>query len=196
MRFSTSAVALTAVSFTSALPTNTYPSTPTSCTTSVSSSTSCSSATPTPQPYKLSCPPPPSCNTSCPPPPSCNTSCPPPPNCYNSCLTLLVNTLYSNPTGSNIIKPRVNSLYEVWTGAVRHNTTNGKIFKDSKTTNITTLLTFDFPLESKGKTCSFYFNLASNALVKVSSTRQLDVFTSLAPATGSTPSWPSGNLRD
>ncbi|RYN15444.1 hypothetical protein AA0113_g12495 [Alternaria arborescens] len=186
MRFSTSAVALAAVSFASALPTNTYPSTPTSCTTSVSSSTSCSSATPTPQPCKLSCPPPPSCNTSYPPPPDCHNSCPTPP----------VNTPCGNPTGSNIIKPRVNSLYEVWTGAVRHNTTNGKIFKDGKTTDITTLLTFDFPPESEGKTCSFHFNLASDASVKVSGTGQLDVFTSLTPATGSTSSWPSGNLRD
>ncbi|CAG5169204.1 uncharacterized protein ALTATR162_LOCUS7014 [Alternaria atra] len=176
MRFSTSAVALAAVSFASALPTNTYSPTPTNCITPIPSSTSCSSATPTPQPYKPSCPPLPDCNTSCPTPPPA-TSC-------------------GKPTCSNIIKPRVTSLYEVWTGAVRHNTANGKVFKDGKTTDITTLLTFDFPAKSAGKTCSFHFDLASNASAKVSSTGQFDVFTSLAPATRNTSSWPSGNLRD
>ncbi|CAN9322583.1 unnamed protein product [Alternaria alternata] len=100
------------------------------------------------------------------------------------------------PTCSNIIKPRVTPLYEVWTGAVRHNTANGKVFKDGKTTDITTLLTFDYPPESAGKTCSFHFDLASDASAKVSGTGQFDVFTALAPAASSTSSWPSGNLRD
>lgn len=83
---------------------------------------------------------------------------------------------------------RVTPLYEVWTGAVRHNTANGKVFKDGKTTDITTLLTFDFPPESAGKTCSFHFDLASDASAKISGTEQFNVFTSLAPATRNTSS--------
>ncbi|CAG5188724.1 uncharacterized protein ALTATR162_LOCUS12017 [Alternaria atra] len=118
-----------------------------------------------------------------------------PMNTDSSTLTNCI-TPFSNPTCSNIIKPEATSLYEVWTGAVQHNKINGKISKDGKTTDITTLLTFKFPPESAGKTCSFHFDLASDASAKVSGTGQFDVFTSLAPATGSTSSWPSGNLRD
>jgi hypothetical protein len=75
-------------------------------------------------------------------------------------------------------------------------TNNGKISKDGKTTDITTLLTFDFPTALDGKTCSFHFDLSSDPAAKVSSTGQFDVFISLAPATRTTTTWPSGNLRD
>ncbi|KAH7396068.1 hypothetical protein BKA64DRAFT_675246 [Cadophora sp. MPI-SDFR-AT-0126] len=100
------------------------------------------------------------------------------------------------PTGSDIIKPTTRSQYEVWTGAVHYNTPNGKIFKDGHSSDITTLLTFDFPAATYGKTCEFHFVLASEATSKLSGSAQFDVFTSLAPATHSTTTWPSGNLRD
>ncbi|KAH6711914.1 hypothetical protein BKA61DRAFT_611805 [Leptodontidium sp. MPI-SDFR-AT-0119] len=100
------------------------------------------------------------------------------------------------PTGSDIIKPTTRSLYEVWTGAVHYNTPNGKIFKDGHSSDITTLLTFDIPAATYGKTCEFHFVLASEATSKLSGSAQFDVFTSLAPATHSTTTWPSGNLRD
>jgi hypothetical protein len=109
---------------------------------------------------------------------------------------LPTNTSYPTTEGSNIIRPTVTSQYAVWTGAVRYKTQNGNIFKDGRTTDITTLLTFDFPPASAGKTCSFHFNLSSDPKAKVSGTGQFDVFTSLAPAAYSTTSWPSGNLRD
>ena len=176
MRFSSSAVALAVVSFTSALPANTYSSTLTTCTTPVPSSTSCSSTSPTPQP--------------------CKPSCPTVPDCKPSCQTSPSTTPCDKPAGSNIIRPKVTSQYDVWTGAVHRGTQNGKIFKDGKTTDITTLLTFDFPAASEGKTCSFHFDLCADPSAKVSGTAQFDVFTSLAPAAGNTSSWPSGNLRD
>jgi hypothetical protein len=100
------------------------------------------------------------------------------------------------PTGSNIIKPTTRSQYEVWTGAVHYNLPNGKIFKDGHTTDITTLLTFYFPTAAAGKTCKFHFYLADESTSKLSGSSQFDLFTSLAPATQDTTTWPSGNLRD
>ena len=126
MRFSSSAVAFAVVGSTSALPANTYFSTPSACTTPVPSSTGCSSSSPIPQPCTPSCPPLPDCKTSCSTPPSAKPCDP--------------------PRGSSVVKPKVTSLYDVWTGAVHHGTSNGMIFKDGKSTDITTLLTFDLPL--------------------------------------------------
>jgi hypothetical protein len=102
----------------------------------------------------------------------------------------------SVPSGADIIKPTTRSQYEVWTGAVHYNLQNGKIFKDGRTTDITTLLTFDFPSSTAGKTCSFHFVLASEAASKLSGSAQFDVFTSIAPASHDTTTWPNGNLRD
>lgn len=79
---------------------------------------------------------------------------------------------------------------------MHHDESNGKIFKDGRTTDVTTLLTFDFPPESEGKTCSFHFESSSDTTTKVSGTGQFDIFISLAPATHDTTTWPSGNLRD
>lgn len=97
-------------------------------------------------------------------------------------------------TPSNIIWPATTSQYEVSTGAVLYGTAFGRISKNGKTTDITTLLTFDFPEDSAGKICSFHFDLDHSAAV--SGSAQFDVFTSLAPAEGNRTSWPSGNLRD
>jgi hypothetical protein len=98
------------------------------------------------------------------------------------------------PTGANIILPTVISQYEVSTGAVHYNTPSGKIFKDGKTTDITTLLTFDMPASAQGMTCEFHFYLDASSTL--SGSGQFDVFTSLAPATTDTTTWPQGNQRD
>jgi hypothetical protein len=99
-------------------------------------------------------------------------------------------------SGANIIKPTTRSQYEVWTGAVHFNLQAGKIFKDGHTTDVTTLLTFNIPSAAASKTCEFHFFLSSDATSKLSGTGQFDVFTSLAPATKDTTTWPNGNLRD
>jgi hypothetical protein len=102
----------------------------------------------------------------------------------------------SNTPTANIIRPSTLSQYDVWTGAVHYKSAEGKIFKDGHSTDVTTLLTFTFPAASAGKTCSFHFNPSADPAATVSGTAQFDVYTSQAPATANSASWPSGNLRD
>jgi hypothetical protein len=99
------------------------------------------------------------------------------------------------PSGANILHPIARSQYEVWTGAVHYNTPTGKIFKNGKTTDVTTLLTFQMPTTNGvPQICEFHFYLDNTATV--SGSGLFDVFDSIAPATQSTTGWPSGNLRD
>jgi hypothetical protein len=87
------------------------------------------------------------------------------------------------------------SQYTVNSGAINFNTLSGHIFKNNgKTSDITTLVTFNFPSESQGKTCSFQFFLNPSAVL--SGSGLFDVFTSLAPATHSTTGFPPGNQRN
>jgi hypothetical protein len=97
------------------------------------------------------------------------------------------------PTGNTIV-PTTISQYTVWTGAINFDTGAGKIFKNGRVSDVTTLATFDIPASTAGKTCELHFVLDSSATL--SGSGQFDVFTSLAPATTSTTTWPSGNLRD
>ncbi|EON69901.1 hypothetical protein W97_09165 [Coniosporium apollinis CBS 100218] len=90
--------------------------------------------------------------------------------------------------------PAAISLYEVWTGAVQYKVDEGKIFKSGKTTDITTLATFEIPAWTGGLTCEFVFELTEGATLTGS--KRFQVFTSQKPATASSKSWPSGNLRD
>src|SRR6185436_8143444 len=94
----------------------------------------------------------------------------------------------------NTIRPSVMSQYNVWTGAIYYNTGVGSIVKGNGSPDITTLLTFDFPSTSVGRTCQFHIYTDSTA--SISGTAQLDLFSSLAPATQSTSTWPPGNQRD
>jgi len=98
-------------------------------------------------------------------------------------------------TGPGVVKPTTRSQYEVSTGAISYNTGVGKVIKTGgAASDITTLVTFDFPADAAGKTCEFHFFL--DGAQTVSGSGLLDVFTSLAPATASTSSWPPGNQRD
>jgi hypothetical protein len=124
------------------------------------------------------------------------SGCANPPGCNPPCSSPVKPIDPSGgPKKAPIIRPTSTSLYDVWTGAVHHDESNGKVFKDGRTTDITTLLTFEFPSESKRKTCTFHFS-SSDATAKVSGTGQFDIFISLAPVTHDTTTWPSGNLRD
>lgn len=97
-------------------------------------------------------------------------------------------------TPSGIINP-ILSQYNVFTGAVTYNTGVGYIFKAPGTSpSITTLLSFTFPAESAGKTCSLMFPLDDTAVTKGSQRAQ--AFSSLKPAEKTTDTWPDGNLRD
>ncbi|KAH8701334.1 hypothetical protein GQ44DRAFT_55074 [Phaeosphaeriaceae sp. PMI808] len=118
-----------------------------------------------------------------------------------SILALSIATLSSAlptnaPRDTTTLRPTYTSQYSVWSGAIQRSTYTGKIFKDGRTTDITTLVTFTFPPASAGKTCSFGFNLPNDSSSRLSGTGQFDVFISLAPVSASTSSWPPGNLRD
>jgi hypothetical protein len=83
----------------------------------------------------------------------------------------------------------------VWTGAVTYNTASGKVFKNGRSADITTLVTFDFPSTiPAGSLCRVEFYL--DATSTLTGSERAQIFTSLKPATGSTTTWPSGNLRD
>jgi len=113
-------------------------------------------------------------------------------------LLSLISLAAAGPVASsraaNVLLPEVISQYHVWTGAIDFNTPTGKVFKDGKTSDITTLVTFRIPSSLAGRTCTFHFFEPTNG--KLSGTGKFDVFTSLAPATTSTSTWPPGNLRD
>jgi hypothetical protein len=100
------------------------------------------------------------------------------------------------------IRPLVLSLYTPATGATAYNVPTGKIYKNNgglQDPDITTLITFSIPASAAGKTCSFVFDLNNclhcNPSVPTG-TATFDVYTSLAPATQDTTTWPNGNLRD
>jgi hypothetical protein len=94
------------------------------------------------------------------------------------------------------LEPTDISQYTVGTGAIDFDVTTGKIYKadNDNGNSITTLVTFQFPPESAGKTCSFTFQLDPTATVTGSGL--FDVFTSLKPADHDTSTWGPGNQRD
>ena len=93
------------------------------------------------------------------------------------------------------VLPTTISQYTVNTGAISFNTPNGVIFKNNgQSSDITTLITFDFTPVPQGQTCTFHFSLDPSAAL--SGSGLFDVFTSLAPATHSTAGFPPGNQRN
>jgi Ubiquitin 3 binding protein But2 C-terminal domain len=98
------------------------------------------------------------------------------------------------PASGAVITPSAVSDYSVWTGAIAYNTGNGKIFKNGKTTDVTTLFTFTYPGASAGKTCTFHLYLSPASTL--TGAKAFDIFSSLQPATKSTTTWPPGNQRN
>jgi hypothetical protein len=97
--------------------------------------------------------------------------------------------------GPGYVLPTTLSPYTVSSGAINFNTPNGQIFKNNgQSSDVTTLVTFNFPSESQGKTCAFHFFLPLRG--SLSGSGLFDVFTSLAPATHSTTGFPPGNQRN
>lgn len=97
------------------------------------------------------------------------------------------------------IYPITSSQYTSSTGAVDYDVTYG--LASRTTTNggadKSTLVTFCLPSDYSGSQymCEVVFDLFQNG-ASAYGTSQVDVFTSLKPAWVSSPSWPSGNLRD
>jgi hypothetical protein len=85
--------------------------------------------------------------------------------------------------------------YNVSNGAIS-STTNGKISKatNNRGQDITTLVTFTYPPEVKGKQCQLAFYLDNTA--KLCGSGKIDVFTTNSPAPGSTTGWGPGNQRN
>jgi hypothetical protein len=98
------------------------------------------------------------------------------------------------PATGSFLLPAAVSQYDVWTGAIRYASGAGKIFKNGKTTDTTTLLTFNGTAASAGQTCAFHLYLASTSTL--TGAANFDVFSSLKPATKSASSWPPGNQRN
>lgn len=98
------------------------------------------------------------------------------------------------PTTGNIIAPSVRSQYYVSTGQIVYNTGLGLVQKTGTASDITTLVTITIPAAAAGKTGTFHFALDSASTVTGSG--QIDIFTSLKPATASASTWPPGNQRN
>jgi hypothetical protein len=96
----------------------------------------------------------------------------------------------------DVIFPQVTSQYNVGTGAVSLNTGSGVVDKypSNGGKDITSLVTFSIPAYPSGFTCELVFDLDSTRGVSGSASAQ--AFTSLAPATATTSTWPQGNQRD
>jgi len=100
------------------------------------------------------------------------------------------------PPNGHTLKPSALSLYNVGKGAIRFNVDHGKIYKADTNggQDITTLVTFDFPADSNGKTCYFSFELDNTATLTGSGL--FDIYTSLKPAAFDTTTWGPGNQRN
>jgi hypothetical protein len=95
---------------------------------------------------------------------------------------------------SPIIRPSALSLYYVSTGRIIYNTGFTLVQKTGTTSDITTLLTVKFPPAAAGRTGTIHFAVDNSAAITGSG--QIDIFTTLQPATSSTSSWPPGNQRN
>ena len=92
--------------------------------------------------------------------------------------------------------PKTTYTYDVGTGAIDCTATQGLISKDYNNNghDQTTLLTFEYPAASAGKTCHFEFSLDGSA--QLSGSKKIDLFSSLGPAPGCTSTWGPGNQRN
>jgi hypothetical protein len=98
------------------------------------------------------------------------------------------------PNRGKNVTPFVYSQYYVSTGDIVYDTDRTLVRKTGVDSDITTLLTVYFPPAAAGKTGTFHFALDDSAFVTGSG--QIDIFTSLNPATSSTLSWPPGSQRN
>ncbi|KAK3331857.1 hypothetical protein B0T19DRAFT_482259 [Cercophora scortea] len=98
---------------------------------------------------------------------------------------------------TGVIEPTTLYTFNVGTGAINCTNTGGLVSKSPTNggNDTTTLITFTYPPESAGKSCTLQFFLAGPD-VTLDGTGQIDVFSSLAPAPGCTDTWPPGNGRN
>jgi len=98
------------------------------------------------------------------------------------------------------VLPEYTSIYNGKTGAVDFHTARGFVSRHPSNggADASTLVTFELPAPYAPNTCQLVFDLTDPSSYAVGSTSPLraQIFTSLAPATASAATWPSGNLRD
>jgi hypothetical protein len=102
---------------------------------------------------------------------------------------------YAQPIAT--VFPDFTSQYNSKTGAVDFHTASGLVSRSTNNggADITTLVTFTLGNEYQSNTCQLVFDLESPSS-SVSGSQKAQLFTSLAPATADSSSWPSGNLRN
>ncbi|KEF61955.1 uncharacterized protein A1O9_03527 [Exophiala aquamarina CBS 119918] len=102
---------------------------------------------------------------------------------------------YAQPIAT--VFPDFTSQYNSKTGAVDFHTASGLVSRSTNNggADITTLVTFTLGEQYKSNTCQLVFDLVSPSS-SVSGSAKAQLFTSLAPATADSSSWPSGNLRN
>jgi hypothetical protein len=95
------------------------------------------------------------------------------------------------------ILPDYTSQYTSSTGAIDFHTPRGYVSRSpyNHGADKSTLVTFQLPAQYAANQCQVVFDL-TEASAALSGTGKVQIFTSLAPATASSASWPSGNLRD
>jgi len=105
---------------------------------------------------------------------------------------------YSGPVAT--VLPEYTSIYNGKTGAVDFHTARGLVSRHPNNggADASTLVTFELPAYYASNTCQLVFDLTDYSSYASGSTTPLraQIFTSLAPATASASTWPSGNLRD
>jgi len=102
---------------------------------------------------------------------------------------------YAQPIAT--VFPDFTSQYNSKTGAVDFHTAAGLVSRSTSNggADITTLVTFTLDKQYAANQCQLVFDLES-ASSSVSGSAKAQLFTSLAPATADSASWPSGNLRN
>ncbi|KAH0545411.1 hypothetical protein FGG08_000552 [Glutinoglossum americanum] len=103
------------------------------------------------------------------------------------------------PADGSLLYPYATSQYSVSSGALDYGTPNGLVFKDQVTSDISTLITFNFPAWTEGRQCEFSFHLRSHeegGWATVSGTGEMDIFTTKGNPTRDTTDWPRESTRD
>lgn len=102
---------------------------------------------------------------------------------------------YAQPVAT--VFPDYTSQYNSKTGAVDFHTPYGLVSRSTSNggADITTLVTFTLDSQYASNQCQLVFDLADYSS-SVSGSKKAQLFTSLAPATADSESWPSGNLRN
>lgn len=111
----------------------------------------------------------------------------------------LTHTISAIPTPGQTILPDNISIYHGFGGEIKFNSPYGQISRQqSGNDDISTLITFTFPEETRGRTCEFNFELNDAGSFTIApGNNAFDVFRSTQVATEDSAGWgPPSNYRD